>query len=35
MTFWNPFSHTGYWTDNDFTVPVAKAIGSVLKLLEV
>ena len=33
LTFWNPFSHTGYWTDNDFTVPVAKAIGSVLKLL--
>ena len=33
LTFWNPFSHTDYWTDNDFTVPVAKAIGGVLKLL--
>lgn len=33
FTFWNPFCHTDYWTDNDFTEPVAKAIEKVLKLL--
>ena len=33
LTFWNPFSHADYWTDNDFTVPVAEAIEGVLKLL--
>ncbi len=33
LTFWNPFSHADYWTDNDFTVPVAEAIEGALKLL--
>ena len=33
LTSWNPFSHTGYWTDNDFTKPVAEAIREVLTLL--
>ncbi len=30
---WNPISHSQYWTDNDFTKPVAQAIGKVLRLL--
>ena len=33
FTSWNPFSHADYWTDNDFTIPVAEAIEGVLKLL--
>ena len=33
LTSWNPTSHGGYWEDNDFTVPVSKAIAKVLKLL--
>ena len=33
LTFWNPFSHADYWTDNDFTVPVADAIEGVFRLL--
>jgi hypothetical protein len=27
---WNPLSHQGYWTDNDFTNPVAKLITNFL-----
>lgn len=27
LTSWNPMAHNGYWTDNDFTKPVAKYIG--------
>jgi len=27
---WNPLSHNGYWTDNDFTRPVAGLISSFL-----
>ena len=27
---WNPLSHNGYWTDNDFTKPVSKFIASFL-----
>ena len=34
LTSWNPLSHKAYWTDNDFTVPVAEAIGGVLKLMQ-
>lgn len=27
---WNPLSHNGYWTDNDFTKPVARFISKLL-----
>lgn len=27
LTAWNPASHSGYWTDHDFTGPVAEFIG--------
>jgi len=30
LTSWNPLSHTGYWTDDDFTIPVAEFIKSLL-----
>ena len=30
---WSPLSHSEYWTDNDFTKPVAKAIADVLRLV--
>lgn len=30
---WNPLSHSGYWEDNDFTVPAAAAIAKLLRLL--
>lgn len=30
---WNPASHGSYWTDKDFTRPVASAIADLLKLL--
>ena len=30
LTSWNPLSHTGYWTDNDLTRPVAAFIASFL-----
>lgn len=33
LTSWNPISHSDYWTDNDFTKPVTKAIAGILKLL--
>jgi hypothetical protein len=33
FTSWNPLSHDQYWTDNDFTEPVAKQIAAVLKCL--
>lgn len=29
-TSWNPMSHSKYWTDNDFTKPVAKFIAEFL-----
>lgn len=28
LTSWNPSCHTDYWTDNDFTKPVAKYIAN-------
>jgi len=31
LTSWNPVSHSGYWTDNDFTRPVARFIATFLK----
>jgi hypothetical protein len=30
FTSWNPISHTEYWTDNDFTKPVAHLIRDVV-----
>lgn len=30
LSSWNPLSHNKYWTDNDFTKPVAKFISSFL-----
>ena len=30
FTSWNPISHTEYWTDNDFTEPVARLIGDIV-----
>ena len=30
FTSWNPVSHTEYWTDHDFTKPVAALIGDVV-----
>lgn len=30
---WNPWSHTGYWTDKKFINPVAQSIADILKLL--
>ena len=31
FTSWNPISHTEYWTDNDFTKPVAQLICDLVK----
>src|SRR5262245_4619252 len=31
FTSWNPISHTEYWTDNDFTKPVAQLISDLVK----
>ncbi len=28
---WNPLSHTKYWTDNDFTKPVAAFLEKLLE----
>jgi len=33
LTSWNPVSHGQYWTDDDFTVPVAEQIRQVLALI--
>lgn len=30
LTDWNPASHTGYWTDKDFTKPAAKKLVALL-----
>jgi hypothetical protein len=30
LSSWNPLSHTGYWTDNSFTKPVARLISRFL-----
>ncbi len=30
FTFWSPVSHIKYWTDNDFTKPVAQLIRDVV-----
>ena len=30
LASWNPASHSGYWTDNDFTKPVSRFIASLL-----
>ncbi len=32
MTFWNPLCHSKYWTDNNFTEPVAQYISEFLKV---
>ena len=31
LTSWNPAAHSEYWTDNDFTDPVAQQIADVLR----
>jgi hypothetical protein len=31
LTGWNPASHTGYWTDRDFTKPAAGHLAALLK----
>lgn len=33
LSFWNPLSHLKYWTDNDFTKPVARFLAGILQLL--
>ena len=33
LTSWNPLSHTAYWTDDDFAIPVANLIKHILRLL--
>ena len=33
FTSWNPLSHDQYWTDDDFTEPVAKQIKAILKAI--
>ena len=33
LASWNPMSHLQYWTDNDFTKPVAELIHQVLRLV--
>lgn len=33
LTSWNPLCHSEYWTDNDFTHPVAKQLFAVLQRL--
>lgn len=33
LSSWNPRSHSEYWTDNDFTKPVARFLAGILKLL--
>ncbi|MDH3316822.1 MAG: hypothetical protein OER43_13795 [Gammaproteobacteria bacterium] len=27
---WNPLSHSGYWSGNDFTKPVARFLGKLI-----
>ena len=34
FTSWNPGAHTGYWTDNDFTKPVATYLAQVVDALD-
>jgi len=34
FTSWNPGAHTDYWTDDDFTVPVATYLGQVFEALD-
>lgn len=31
LTSWNPFCHNGYWTDDDFTIPVAQFLARLLQ----
>lgn len=33
LSFWNPLSHLEYWTDSDFTKPVARFLAGILQLL--
>jgi hypothetical protein len=33
LASWNPLSHTAYWTDNNFTKPVAEFIADVLAVI--
>ncbi len=33
LSSWNPASHSAYWTDNDFTVPVARQIAEIVKAI--
>lgn len=28
LSSWNPFSHNGYWTDDDVTVPIARSLAA-------
>jgi hypothetical protein len=34
LTSWNPMSHLGYWTDNDFTKPVSEFLCTVLSEIQ-
>jgi hypothetical protein len=34
LTSWNPVSHSAYWTDGDFTGPVADYLGTLLDALD-
>jgi hypothetical protein len=34
LTSWNPASHSAYWEDDDFTVPVTSFLRSLLKALD-
>ncbi len=34
FTTWNPFAHQSYWTDNDFTRPVASYLGALISTLD-
>jgi hypothetical protein len=31
VTSWNPASHNDYWTDSDFTRPVAEYLSALLR----
>ncbi len=32
LTYWDPLCHSKYWTDNDFTKPVAQYISEILRI---
>jgi hypothetical protein len=33
LSFWNPKSHSEYWTDRSFTTPVREHIRTILRVL--